>query len=160
MLVQLDADDGSVVWKVDAFTDRERGYVTAYDIHTGEQVWDGMAYDPELNLLYVGTGNAAPYPRKLRSPSGGDNLYLASILAINPDTGRMVWYYQTTPQENWDFTTTQKMILTDLTIEGKERKVIMRAPKNGFFYTINRVSGELISAKPKLVFPSSAGGHN
>ncbi|MBM5812717.1 MAG: PQQ-dependent dehydrogenase, methanol/ethanol family [Gammaproteobacteria bacterium] len=255
-LYALNATDGTVAWKVDTFTDRERGYtitsapqiakdvvvignagaefdargyVTAYDLETGEQrwrfftvpgdpklgfehrelkkaaatwdpqslwqvglggtVWDAMAYDPELDLLYLGTGNAAPYPRKLRSPAGGDNLYLASIIALKPKNGRMVWYYQTTPAENWDYTATQKMILADLEIDGKQRKVIMQAPKNGFFYVLDRRDGKLISAEPyvpvnwashvdrrtgrpvetgqgeyfdspKLVFPSPAGGHN
>lgn len=155
----------------------------------GGTVWDGMAYDPELDLLYVGTGNSAPYPRKLRSPSGGDNLFLASILAINPKTGKLVWHYQSTPGENWDYTATQKMILADMVIKGENRKVIMQAPKNGFFYVIDRETGELISAdpyvqvnwashvdletgrpvetgqgeyfeEPKLVFPGPAGGHN
>ena len=160
-----------------------------WEVGLGGTVWDGMAYDPELNLLYVGTGNAAPYPRKLRSPAGGDNLFLASILAINPDTGRLVWHYQTVPGENWDYTATQKMILADLTIEGRQRKVIMQAPKNGFFYVLDRVTGELLSAEPhatvtwashvdpktgrpvetgqgeyfeepKLIFPGAAGAHN
>jgi len=160
-----------------------------WEVGLGGTVWDAMAYDPELNLLYVGTGNAAPYPRKLRSPSGGDNLFLASILALNPDDGRMVWYYQTTPADNWDFTATMKMILADLEIAGEKRHVIMQAPKNGFFYVLDRATGELISAEPyvrvtwashvdkqtgkpvetgqgeyfygpKLVFPSPAGGHN
>ena len=155
----------------------------------GGTVWDAMAYDPNLDILYVGTGNAAPYPRKLRSPSGGDNLFLASILALNPDTGRLLWYYQTTPGDNWDFTSTQKMILADLEIDGKTRQVIMQAPKNGFFYVLDRITGELLSAEPfatttwashidmetgrpveteqaeyfyepKLIFPSPAGAHN
>lgn len=255
-LYALNRGDGTVAWRADTFTDRERGYTitgapyiandlviignsgaefdargyfTAYDVATGEQrwrfftvpgnpeqelehpeleaavktwdpdslwdvglggtVWDAMAFDPQLNLLYVGTGNAAPYPRKLRSPEGGDNLYLASILALQPETGKLVWYYQTTPGDNWDFTATQKMILADLEIEGEQRQVIMQAPKNGFFYVLDRKTGELISAKPyaavnwashidmasgrpvetgqgeyfnepKLVFPGPQGAHN
>lgn len=119
-----------------------------WQVGLGGTVWDAMAFDPQLNLLYVGTGNAAPYPRKLRSPKGGDNLYLSSILAINPDTGRLVWHYQTTPGDNWDFTATQKMVLADLEIGGELRQVIMQAPKNGFFYVLDRVTGELISAQP------------
>jgi quinohemoprotein ethanol dehydrogenase len=155
----------------------------------GGNVWDAMAYDPELNLLYVGTGNGAPWNRKLRSPAGGDNLFLASILAINPDTGRLVWHYQTVPAENWDWGATQKMILVDLKIGSRVRKVLLQAPKNGFFYVLDRVTGELISADPlvyvnwashvdkktgrpvetgkadysqgpKLVFPMDRGGHN
>ncbi len=112
----------------------------------GGTVWDAMAYDPELNLLYVGTGNSAVYPIKYRSPSGGDNLYVSSILAINPDNGRLIWHYQTTPGDQWDFTATQNMILNDLEIDGKVRKVLMQAPKNGFFYILDRETGELLSA--------------
>ena len=159
-----------------------------WEVGLGGTVWDGMAYDPELGLLYVGTGNATPYPRKLRSPGGGDNLFLASILAIDPDTGRMAWYYQTTPRENWDYTATQKLVLAEMALGGRERKVIMQAPKNGFFYVLDRVTGELLSAEPyvevnwakrvdletgkpvetghgeyfeapKLIFPSNMGGH-
>lgn len=160
-----------------------------WEVGLGGTVWDAMAFDPALNLLYVGTGNAAPYPRKLRSPKGGDNLYLASILAINPDSGRLVWHYQTTPGDNWDYTATQKLILADLVIEGENRQVIMQAPKNGFFYVLDRVTGELLSAEPfatvtwashidpdtgrpvetaqaeyfdeaKLIFPGPQGAHN
>jgi PQQ-dependent dehydrogenase (methanol/ethanol family) len=114
----------------------------------GGTVWDSMAYDPDLNLLYVGTGNGSPWVRALRSPGGGDNLYLSSILALDPDDGRLVWHYQTTPGDNWDFTATQHMILAELAIDGRRRKVIMQAPKNGFFYVIDRQSGELLSAEP------------
>jgi quinohemoprotein ethanol dehydrogenase len=255
-LYALDRHDGSIVWRVDTLTDRERGYtitgapyiandlviignagaefdargyITAYDTESGEQrwrfytvpgnpdtefehpelavaaktwdpdslwqvglggtVWDAMAFDPNLNLLYVGTGNAAPYPRKLRSPAGGDNLYLSSILALDPDNGELRWHYQTTPGDNWDFTSTQKMVLAELIIEGERREVLMQAPKNGFFYVLDRRTGELISAEPyaqvswashidqatgrpveteqaeyfhqpKLIFPGPQGAHN
>jgi PQQ-dependent dehydrogenase (methanol/ethanol family) len=114
----------------------------------GGTVWDSMAYDPDLDLLYVGTGNSSVYNREVRSPGGGDNLYLASILALRPDTGRLVWHYQTTPGEYWDYTATQHMILADLEIGGRERKVLLQAPKNGFFYVLDRATGELLSAKP------------
>lgn len=113
----------------------------------GGTVWDSMAYDPELDLLYVGVGNGSPWNQKIRSPQGGDNLYLSSIVALKPDTGEYVWHYQTTPGEMWDYTATQHMILADLKIEGKLRKVIMQAPKNGFFYVLDRENGELISAQ-------------
>jgi quinohemoprotein ethanol dehydrogenase len=119
-----------------------------YDVGLGGTVWDGMAYDPDLNLLYVGTGNGAPWDRRIRSPGGGDNLFLSCILAINPDTGRMVWYYQVTPGDTLDFTATQKLVLADLKIDGRERRTIMQAPKNGFFYILDRQTGELLSAKP------------
>jgi len=114
----------------------------------GGTVWDSMAYDPQLDLLYVGVGNSSVYNRKLRSPGGGDNLFLASILAVRPRTGRLVWYYQTTPGEHWDYTATQHMILADLEIGGRPRKVLMQAPKNGFFYVLDRETGELLSAEP------------
>lgn len=119
-----------------------------WQVGGGGTVWDSMTYDPELNLLYVGTGNAAVYPKSLRSPEGGDNLYLASILAINPDTGKLVWHYQTTPGESWDYTATQNMILADIEIGGKLRQVLMQAPKNGYFYVLDRKTGALISAEP------------
>lgn len=118
-----------------------------WELGGGGTVWDAMAYDPELDLLYVGTGNGSPWVRALRSPGGGDNLYLSSILALDPDDGRQVWHYQTTPGDNWDFTATQHMILAELEIGGQQRKVIMQAPKNGFFYVLDRRNGELISAE-------------
>ena len=163
-----------------------RGYVTAYDATTGEQVWrfytvpgdpakgfesktlemaattwngewwkgggggtawDALVFDPELNLLYIGTGNGSPWARDIRSPGGGDNLFLSSIVAVNADTGEYVWHYQTTPRENWDYTATQPLILANLEIGGRERRVIMQAPKNGFFYVLDRATGELMSAE-------------
>ena len=98
-------------------------------------------------MLYVGVGNGSPWNRNIRSPEGGDNLFLSSIVALKADTGEYVWHYQTTPGESWDYTATQHMILADLDIGGSTRKVIMQAPKNGFFYVIDRLTGELISAK-------------
>ncbi len=119
-----------------------------WDVGGGGTAWNTMSYDPELNLLYVGTGNAALFNWHERSPSGGDNLFLCSILAINPDTGRMVWYYQQVPRESWDFTATQPFILTDMEFNGSVHKVIMQAPKAGFFYILDRASGKLLSANP------------
>ena len=113
----------------------------------GGAPWDSMTYDPDLNLLYIGTGNGGPWSRNLRSPAGGDNLFLASIVALNPETGKYVWHYQETPGDNWDYTSTQPMILADLTINGTLRKVILHAPKNGFFFVIDRTNGHFISAK-------------
>ncbi len=118
-----------------------------YEVGGGGTVWDSMAYDPELNLLYFGVGNGSPWNRHIRSPEGGDNLFLSSIIAVNPDTGEYVWHYQTTPADSWDYTATQHIILADLTIANKTRKVLMQAPKNGFFYVIDRQTGELISAE-------------
>jgi PQQ-dependent dehydrogenase (methanol/ethanol family) len=114
----------------------------------GGTVWDAMAYDPEADLLYVGTGNGGPWNQNIRSPGGGDNLFLASIIAVKPDTGRMVWYFQEVPGETWDFTSTQPLILADLTIDGQPRKVILHAPKNGYFYVLDRITGKFISGKP------------
>lgn len=128
-----------------------------WQVGGGGTVWDSMTYDPELNLLYVGTGNAAVYPESLRSPKGGDNLYLASILAIDPDTGRLVWHYQTTPGESWDYTATQNMILADIDLGGKRRQVLMQAPKNGYFYILDRKTGELLSAEPYVPVNWSTG---
>lgn len=155
----------------------------------GGTVWDSMAFDAELDLLYIGVGNGSPWNRDVRSPGGGDNLYLASIVALDPDDGAMAWYYQTTPGETWDYTATQHIILADLVIDGKLRKVLMQAPKNGFFYVLDRADGTFISAEPyvpvnwashidpetgrpvehpearypdqvQLVHPSPDGGHN
>lgn len=114
----------------------------------GGTAWDAMAYDPELKLLYIGTGNGGPWNRQYRSPAGGDNLYLSSIAAIDPSNGKLTWFYQTTPGDSWDYTATQPMILADMDIKGEKKKVIMQAPKNGFFYVIDRTNGKLISAKP------------
>jgi quinohemoprotein ethanol dehydrogenase len=113
----------------------------------GGTAWDTLTFDPDLNLMYVGTGNGSPWARAKRSPAGGDNLYLASIVALDPDTGAYKWHYQETPGDNWDFTSTQPMILADLAIDGKPRKVILHAPKNGFFFVIDRTNGQFISAK-------------
>lgn len=114
----------------------------------GGTVWDSMAYDDKLDLLYIGVGNGSPWSRALRSPGGGDNLYLSSIVALRPDTGEYVWHYQTSPGDSWDFTATQHMILANIELEGKTRKVIMQAPKNGFFYVLDRETGEFLSGKP------------
>ncbi len=212
-MIALDAGTGEPVWEVNTI-DRDmpytitgaprivndkviigngggeygvRGYITAYDVETGEQawrfhtvpgdpaggfeseamamaaktwtgewwkfggggtVWDSMAYDPELNQLYIGVGNGSPWNREIRSPGGGDNLFLSSIVALNPDTGEYIWHYQTTPGDTWDYTATQHMILAELEINGEMRKVIMQAPKNGFFYVLDRTNGEFISAEP------------
>ena len=114
----------------------------------GGTVWDAIAYDPDEELLYIGTGNGGPWNRDVRSPEGGDNLYLSSIVALKPDTGKYVWHFQTTPGDNWDYTAVQHLVLADIRIAGRNRKVIMQAPKNGFFYVLDRVSGEFISAAP------------
>ncbi|MCC7463334.1 MAG: PQQ-dependent dehydrogenase, methanol/ethanol family [Gammaproteobacteria bacterium] len=109
----------------------------------GGTVWDGIVYDEELKLLYLGVGNAGPL--KFNAP--GDNLFTASIVALKADTGEYVWHYQTVQNDIWDFTATQPMILADLALNGAPRKVIMQAPKNGFFYVLDRATGELLSAE-------------
>ncbi|MBN4075746.1 PQQ-dependent dehydrogenase, methanol/ethanol family [Gammaproteobacteria bacterium AH-315-E17] len=163
-----------------------RGYVTAYDVKSGEQrwrfytvpgnpadgfeseamamaaetwsgdwwalggggtAWDSMAYDPDLGLLYIGVGNGSPWNPNVRSDGVGDNLFLSSIVALDASSGDYVWHYQTSPGEGWDYTATQHMILADLEIDGDIRKVIMQAPKNGFFYVLDRETGEFISAE-------------
>jgi quinohemoprotein ethanol dehydrogenase len=109
----------------------------------GGPVWDSMAYDPELNLIYIGVGNGSPWNRgKIR----GDALYLSSIVALHADTGEYAWHYQTTPEDEWDFDACSPLILADLDLGGKKRAVIMQAPKNGFFYVLDRATGELLSA--------------
>lgn len=212
----LDAGTGKVLWKADSVVDRNRGYsstgapevagdvvvignggseydvrgyVSAFDLDTGqlkwrfwvvprdprlgpqdhpdlEQAmrtwdpesrwdvggggapWDAINYDPETGWLLVGTGNGGPYLASKRSPKGWQQLYLASIVALNPKNGRLQWYYQETPHENWDFTATQPMILTHLTIDGTRRPVIIHAPKNGFLYILDRRDGKLLRANP------------
>ena len=113
----------------------------------GGTVWDSIVYDQEFDRIYIGVGNGSPWVQAYRSPGGGDNLFLGSIVALNADTGAYVWHYQEVPGEQWDYTASQHMILADLKIDGKVRKVIMQAPQNGFFYVIDRLTGKLISAE-------------
>jgi len=214
-LIALDAATGTKVWEVDTIIDRDRfytitgapraaggkifignggaefgvrGYVTAYDAQTGEQiwrfytvpgdpslpfehpememaaetwkggawweiggggtVWNSIVYDPDFNQVYIGVGNGSPWTRVIRSPGGGDNLFLSSIVALNADTGKMNWYYQTTPGDNWDYTAVQDIALADMEVDGVQRKVLLQAPKNGFFYVIDRSDGKLLRAHP------------
>jgi quinohemoprotein ethanol dehydrogenase len=113
---------------------------------TGGGPWNGLTYDPELNRVYIGTGNSGPYDPRVRSPNGGDNLFLTSIVALDADTGKYVWHYQANPREAWDYKATANMIAATLTIDGRPRKVLMQAPTNGFFYVLDRETGKLISA--------------
>ena len=119
-----------------------------WEIGGGGTAWNSVAFDPDLDLLYVGTGNGSPWSKHIRSPGGGDNLFVCSILALRPDTGELVWHYQTTPGDKWDYTSTQDIVLADLEIDGKPRKTLLHAPKNGFFYVIDRATGVPISAEP------------
>jgi quinohemoprotein ethanol dehydrogenase len=114
----------------------------------GGTVWDSIVYDPELDLLYIGTGNGTPWNRRQRSPEGKDNLFTSSIVALKPDTGEYVWHYQEVPGDAWDYDAAAPMILADVTIAGAPRKVLFQAPKDGFFYVLDRATGAVISAKP------------
>ena len=113
----------------------------------GGTVWDSMAYDPELDLIYLGVGNGSVWNRSIRSPGGGDNLYLSSIVALRRKTGEYVWHFQQTPGDEWDYTATQHLMLLDLPIGGRMRKTIVQAPKNGFFYVLDRATGEFLSGR-------------
>jgi len=114
----------------------------------GGTVWDAMAYDPQLDLLYIGTGNADPWSRKIRNVHSGDNLLASSIIALRPDTGEYVWHYQENPGDEWDFDSAEQIILANLRIDGQLRQVLLHAPKNGFFYVLDRATGKLLSARP------------
>ena len=110
-------------------------------------VWDAILYDPDLNRLYIGTANGNPLDADTRSPGRGDNLFVASIIALDADTGTYIWHYQLNPGDSWDYDACEPMVAADLAIEGQIRKVLMQAPKNGFFYVIDRVTGKLLSAE-------------
>jgi len=114
----------------------------------GGTVWNAIVYDPELNLLYIGTGNGTPWNDQYRSPMGGDNLFTCSIVALQPDTGEYVWHYQENARDAWDFDSAEDLILADIVVEAHPRKVLLQAPKNGIFYVIDRANGSLILAKP------------
>ncbi len=212
-LVALDQNTGDVIWETKtADTDKwpytitgaprvakgkvfignggaeygVRGYVSAYDLETGDlawrfytvpgnpadgfessamqkaaqtwtgewwefggggTVWDSIVYDEELDQLYIGVGNGSPWNQRIRSPEGGDNLFLSSIVALDPDTGEYIWHYQSTPAESWDYTATQHIMLADMEWQGEQRKVLWQAPKNGFFFIVDRTNGKLLSAE-------------
>ena len=119
-----------------------------WKIGGGGTVWNSIVYDPDFNQVYLGVGNGAPWTRVIRSPGGGDNLFLTCIVAVDADTGEMKWYYQTVPGDNWDYTAVQDMTLADMVVDGEPKKVIMQAPKNGFYYVIDRSNGDLLRAHP------------
>jgi PQQ-dependent dehydrogenase (methanol/ethanol family) len=119
-----------------------------YKTGGGGAVWDGFAYDPDANLVYVGTGNPMPWVQNFRTPTGLDALYTCSILAVDLTTGQLKWHYQAVPNDTWDYDNVQHLMLLDLTINGRPRKVITQAAKNGFFYVIDRLTGEFISGDP------------
>jgi quinohemoprotein ethanol dehydrogenase len=157
-----DAETGAEAWKfwivpgnpVDGF--ENPAMEMAAETWTGEwwkhggggNAWHGFTYDPEFDAVYIGTGNGSPWNRSIRSPGGGDNLFLCSIVALDPDTGEYRWHYQTVPGDTWDYNSNMDIVLADLTIDGEDVKALMHAPKNGFFYVINRETGELVSAEP------------
>ena len=160
-----DADTGVMAWKnytvpgdpSEGFENEEMRKAAAtwdadwWKLGGGGAVWDGMAYDPDAGLFYVGTGNAEPWPQSLRSSgvaSGKDNLYTASILAVDINTGKIKWHFQPTPGDSWDFDAVQDLILAEVNVKGKNRKVLMQANRNGFFYILDRVSGEFLAAQP------------
>jgi alcohol dehydrogenase (cytochrome c)/quinohemoprotein ethanol dehydrogenase len=117
-----------------------------WELGGGGTVWDGIVYDPHLNLVYFGTGNGTPWNRAYRGSGGGDNLFVASIIAVNADTGAYAWHYQVVPGDAWDYDATSPLMLADLKIEGRARRVLMQANKGGFFYVLDAKSGKLISA--------------
>ncbi|WP_068074763.1 PQQ-dependent dehydrogenase, methanol/ethanol family [Novosphingobium lentum] len=119
-----------------------------WDMGAGGSPWDALNYDPETGLVLVGTGNGEPYSLEIRSPTGGSNLYVSSIVALDARTGRMKWYYQESPSDQWDYDATAPMILTHMNVDGADRPVILHAPKNGFLYVIDRRDGKLLRANP------------
>ncbi len=119
-----------------------------WELGGGGTVWDAVVYDPKYNQLLIGVGNGSPWNQRVRSEGKGDNLFLASIVAVDPDTGRYKWHYQVNPGETWDFTATQQITLATIPIDGKPRDVLMQAPKNGFFYVLDRATGKVLSADP------------
>ena len=156
------ADDGSEAWRfwvvpgnpADGFENPDMEFAATtwagewWEAGGGGNSWDSIIYDPELRLVYVGTGNGSPWSHEIRSNGIGDNLYLSSIVALNVDDGRVVWHYQTTPGDNFDYTAVQPLMFADIPLNGVLRKVIMQAPKNGFFYVLDRETGDLIYADP------------
>jgi len=163
---------------------------TRWDMGMGGNPWDAIAYDPESRTVFVGTGNGGPHPvwRRSRTGEQTDQLYLSSIVALDADTGRVKWHYQTTPADSWDYAATSPLVMAEMDIAGRKRKVIMQAPKNGFFYVLDRETGELLRAdaytpvtwashvdmrtgrpvlsdagdfrnSDKVIWPSMAGGH-
>jgi quinohemoprotein ethanol dehydrogenase len=124
----------------------------------GGTVWDAITYDPKTDLLFIGTGNGGPWPAEIRDPGGkGDHLFLSSIVALKPETGEYVWHYQQVQRDSWDYTSVQQITVADLKIDGKDRHVIMQAPKNGYFYVLDAATGELLSAKPIVPLNWSSG---
>ena len=160
-LTAYDADTGEFAWRfwvvpgnpADGFEDEAMELAAKtwtgewWKVGGGGNTWHGITYDPEFNQVLIGTGNGSPWNRKIRSPDGGDNLFLCSIVALDADTGKYKWHYQTVPGETWDYNSSMDIVLADLEIGGAPRKVLLHAPKNGFFYVIDRSDGKLVSAE-------------
>ncbi|PZN33211.1 MAG: PQQ-dependent dehydrogenase, methanol/ethanol family [Proteobacteria bacterium] len=156
-----DAEDGSELWRwyivpgnpADGFENEQMEMAAKtwggewWKTGGGGSPWDGITYDPVTDLVYVGTGNGAPWPAEIRSPGNTENLFLASIVALRADTGEYVWHYQMTPHESWDYDATQQITVAELKIDGRQRRVVMQANKNGHFYVLDAASGELLSSR-------------
>jgi len=159
-LTAYNPDNGEIEWRfwvvpgnpADGFENEDVEFAAGtwagnwWEVGGGGNPWDSIIYDPELRLVYVGTGNGSPWSHEYRSEGIGDNLYLSSIVALDVDDGSVEWYYQTTPADNFDYTAVQPLMLTEIVINGLPRKVVMQAPKNGFFYVLDAETGDLIYA--------------
>ena len=113
----------------------------------GGTPWDGINYDPVTDMVYIGTGNGAPWPAEIRSPGGGDNLFTSSIVALDAKTGKYKWHYQETPADSFDYDSTQQIVTADIVINGEKKHVVMHAPKNGVFYVLDAFTGNVVNAK-------------
>ena len=119
-----------------------------WELGGGGTVWDAIVYDELNDLVIFGTGNGTPWDQRARDPEGGDNLFVASILAVDADTGEYAWHYQTTPGDTWDYDAMSPMMLLDLEVDGVERHVVAQPNKNGFFYMLDAGTGELLRGYP------------
>lgn len=168
-LSAYDASSGELVWRFYTVPNPEKApdnaasdpiFATAANDSWGDQgdwvsdggggtVWDAIVYDAENDAVVFGVGNGSPWNQTMRDPAGGDNLFLSSIVSVDADTGAYRWHYQTTPGDNWDYTATQTIILASLPLgeNGADRRVVMQAPKNGFFYVLDAATGEFISGE-------------
>ena len=155
-LVALDQATGKEVWRTHTVPVGSEKNADTWKGDTGKTgggtAWNVGSYDPKLNLVYYGTSNPGPWTAIVRGNDSSDigkftNLYTASVIAMNPDTGNIVWHYQFTPHDAWDYDGVNELVFADLPVDGKKVPVIMQANRNGFFYVIDRANGKLISAK-------------
>ena len=170
-VVAYDAESGKELWRfytvpgnpANGFEDKAQEmaaktwYGEWWKYGGGANVWNAMSYDPETDTVFIGTGNGAPWNRKIRSEGKGDNLFVSSIVALDGRTGGYKWHYQTNPGESWDYNAVMDMHLATVVVDGRERKVLMQAPKNGFLYVLDRETGKLIAANKivKVTWASS-----